>query len=84
MGRFAALVVLTGGVLAGGCSSNSSTGTCCISVNGSQAAWTCPTQAAFEACCGGSDTATDGCLTDPTASPQNTCTSVSYANNCND
>ncbi|HZD31062.1 MAG TPA: hypothetical protein VE779_05300 [Candidatus Angelobacter sp.] len=80
MGRIAALVVAAIAVAA--CSGSSSTGTCCISINGNNQAWTCPTQTAFQACCGGSDESTDGCITDPSGAPQNTCVTVNYATEC--
>ena len=81
MRRFAGVIVVAVTALNTGCS-NSSTGTCCVQINQSQDAWTCPTQAAFEACCGQSDPSAYGCIADPTASPQDSCTSVNYASNC--
>ena len=82
MARFAAVVALVT-ALGAGCSSNSSTGICCIQINQTQAAWSCPSQASYQACCGGTDSSTDGCISDPTGSPQNSCMSVYYATNCN-
>ncbi len=81
MKRFAGVLVVAVAALNAGCS-NSSTGVCCVQVNQSQAAWTCPSQAAFEACCGQSDPSAYGCIVDPTTSPQSACTSVNYASNC--
>ena len=82
MGRFVALLAVVAG-LGAGCSSNSSTGTCCIQINETQAAWSCPSEASYTACCGSTDPSSDGCIADPMGSPQNTCMSVNYASNCN-
>jgi len=81
MSRVVALAIAVMTFAGLGCSSSSSVNLCCYDINGVQLAWTCPTTAAFDACCNTGDPSTDGCLVNPDAGPQNTCTAVSY-NQC--
>jgi hypothetical protein len=82
MRPIAAVVVAGLAGFAVGCSSSSSTNICCISIQGNNQAWSCPSDAAFQACCGANDPSSDGCLTNPTGAPQNSCVTVSYSANC--
>ena len=69
---FAALVAAS---LASGCSSGAAnTYVCCYTWNGVPGAWSCPTQAAFTACCGATPTTEPGCVTSP-----GTCTAVAQS-----
>lgn len=67
MGRLALAIA----VLSMGCSSSTSSLTCCLGFNGSYTFWTCPTEAADNQCCGG-DADASGC--GPDATPANDCT----------
>ena len=79
--RVVALIVAMVGVLTVGCSSSSNSNICCITINGQSSAFSCPTQAAYDACCG-SDEATPGCVTDPINPAAASCTTVSFSAEC--
>jgi hypothetical protein len=53
-----------------GCSSSTTSLTCCFNFNGASTSWTCPDNAAETQCCGGANDS--GC--GQTASPPNACT----------
>jgi hypothetical protein len=63
-------LVLIFAVLAVGCSSSSNSFTCCFDIQGDTTFWTCPDEASFNQCCGGSTPAACGM----NITPANTCT----------
>ncbi len=71
MRRFG-LAALVSAVVASGCgNSTSNTFICCYDYNGNMGSWSCPTEAAYTACCGADPTTEPGCITNP-----GTCTTV--------
>ena len=70
------LAALVTAAAAVGCG-NSTSNICCYDYNGTMGAWSCPTEAAYTACCGGDPTTEPGCITNP-----GTCTMVAESE-CN-
>ncbi|MGO8969026.1 MAG: hypothetical protein ACLQDQ_05595 [Myxococcaceae bacterium] len=75
--RTLGIAALVTTVVAAGCGSSSNSYLCCYDYNGNMGAWSCPTSAAYTACCGAEPTTEPGCITNP-----GTCTMVAESE-CN-
>jgi hypothetical protein len=79
--RYLPTVLAAAAFLVVSCSSSSSN-TCCISYNGANSYWNCPTTAAENACCGTGSSGIPGCISDPMDPAASGCTDNASPSDC--